>query len=113
MPACAYLATALGWQSLFYIFGAIGIVWYIAWIIVVKSCPEKDRFVSNDELEYIKSTLSVVIESKPNVPWKSLFTSRAVYAIAASHTAENWGFYTMITQMPTFLKGPLHKITNK
>lgn len=30
-----------------------------------------------------------------------------MYAISASHFAENWGFYTLLTQLPTFLKDTL------
>lgn len=78
-------------------------------MIVVRESPAKDRYISSDELEYINSSLGNV---KKNdlipTPWKSIFTSTAVYAICASHFSENWGFYTLITQLPTFLKGTIN-----
>lgn len=40
-------------------------------------------------------------------PWKSFFTSMPVWAIVAAHFCENWGFYTLLTQLPTFMKGNL------
>lgn len=75
-------------------------------MIVVRESPSKDRFISKDELEYINSSLGNVKKNVPvPTPWKAIFTSPAVYAICAAHVSENWGFYTLITQLPTFLKG--------
>ena len=38
------------------------------------------------------------------VPWKAILKSKAVWAIIVAHFAENWGFYTLLTGMPTFMK---------
>lgn len=105
MPASGLLAQYFGWESLFYVFGTIGCVWYVFWVIIVCEGPEKDKRISKDELRYIQATLGT--SSKPNIkhPWRDIFTSKAVYAISASHFAENWGFYTLLTQLPSFLKG--------
>jgi len=114
MPLSGILASAWGWESLFYFFGAIGVVWFIIWITVVRESPAKDRFISKDELDYINSSLGNVKKTiAPPPPWKSIFTSTAVYAICASHFSENWGFYTLITQLPTFLKDTLEYDLNK
>ena len=37
-------------------------------------------------------------------PWKSMMTSKPVWAIIIAHFSENWGFYTLLTGMPTFMK---------
>ncbi len=37
------------------------------------------------------------------IPWNSIFKSKAVWAIVIAHTAENWGIYTMLTEMTLFL----------
>ena len=42
-------------------------------------------------------------------PWKSMMTSKPVWAIIVAHFAENWGFYTLLTGMPTFMKDVLGK----
>lgn len=73
----------------------------------MRSSPEKDRFISNDELLYIQSTISVEKEGERVIPWKSLLTSRPVYALTAAQFALNWGYNTMLTQMPSFLAGLL------
>ncbi|KAG4073805.1 hypothetical protein HA402_001029 [Bradysia odoriphaga] len=114
MPLSGILASSWGWESLFYFFGAIGVVWFIIWMIVVRESPSKDRFISKDELDYINSSLGNMKKLAPvATPWKAIFTSPALYAICASHFSENWGFYTLITQLPTFLKDTMGYDLNK
>lgn len=114
MPLSGILANTLGWESIFYIFGAIGIVWFVAWTIIVRKSPEDDPFISDEEKTYIVHKLG---NQKPNqvlsVPWKDIFTSAAVWAVVASHFSENWGFYTLLTQLPTFLNGKHENFSNQ
>lgn len=93
--------------------GSIGCVWYLFWVLIVREGPEKDKNISKDELRYIQAALGT--SKKPNIkhPWGDIFTSKPVYAISASHFAENWGFYTLLTQLPTFLKGSYSEIPLK
>lgn len=135
MPVSGILANKFGWESLFYVFGknvfsefffmnwfnaflfhsqlgAIGCVWYIFWVIIVRECPEKDKYISKDEMRYIHDSLGSKGSNHIKHPWKDIFTSKPVYAISASHFAENWGFYTMLTQLPSFLKGTKARLSN-
>lgn len=106
MPLSGILANTLGWESIFYIFGAVGLVWFIAWIIIVKKSPQEDPFISEEERTYIVHKLGNQKQNQIlSPPWKEIFTSSAVWAIVASHFSENWGFYTLLTQLPTFLSG--------
>jgi hypothetical protein len=38
-------------------------------------------------------------------PWRKFLMSLPVWAIVMAHFSENWGFYTLLTQLPTFMKG--------
>lgn len=87
------------------ILGTLGVLWYIVWVIVVRESPAKDKLISKDELRYIQESLGTTKKTHVEHPWKDIFRSKPVYAICASHFAENWGFYTLLTQLPTFLKG--------
>ena len=40
-----------------------------------------------------------------NPPWGKMLTSKAVWAIILAHFAENWGFYTLLTGLPMFMRG--------
>lgn len=105
MPLSGILAAHFGWESLFYVFGTLGCVWFLAWCWIVREGPEKDHSITPDELRYIQQSLQQKGKERLVYPWRAIFTSPAVYAICASHFSENWGFYTLLTQLPTFLKG--------
>lgn len=106
MPLSGLFSAYLGWESVFYIFGAIGLVWFVIWTIIVRKSPQEDPFISEEEKNYIMKKLGTKKDEKtPSPPWGAILTSPAVYAIVASHCAENWGFYTLLTQLPTFLSG--------
>lgn len=108
MPSSGLLAQKYGWESVFYVFGTIGVIWLVLWMIIVKEGPEKDKHISQDELNYIQTQLGTKGRSVVKHPWKSIFTSTAFYAIVASHFSENWGFYTLLTQLPTYLKNVMN-----
>ena len=42
------------------------------------------------------------------IPLRDIFTSIPVYAIIIGHCCQGWGFYTLLTEMPTYLYQILH-----
>lgn len=107
MPVCGLLAANVSWESIFYIFGTLGLIWYAVWVYVVKGSPAEDPHITKAELAYIKKSLGHLVDGNKNIkhPWKSILTSMPVWAIVASHFSENWGFYTLLTQLPKFMNG--------
>jgi hypothetical protein len=45
---------------------------------------------------------------KPPIPWRSILTSIPVWSILVAHCCQNWGFYTLLTELPTYMKQILH-----
>ena len=41
LPISGILCETLGWESVFYIFGACGLVWFVLWSFLVYDSPEK------------------------------------------------------------------------
>lgn len=41
------------------------------------------------------------------IPWKAIFTSGAFYGLLAAHCGFTWGFYTLLTEMPTYMSSVL------
>ncbi|PSN39746.1 Sialin [Blattella germanica] len=41
---------------------------------------------------------------KSNLPWGQILTSSPVWAIVVTHACDNWGFYTLNTELPAYLK---------
>lgn len=44
------------------------------------------------------------------IPWLHILTSPAVWAIIIAHFCNNWGFYTLLTCMPTYFKQALPQL---
>lgn len=100
-----WLADFYGWQSIFYVFGTLAVVWSIIWFIVVKDSPSKDNWISKSEKTFILDSLKNQDGQKNviKVPWKSIFQSKTIYAIACAHFAYNYGYYTLLTQLPLYM----------
>lgn len=95
------------WESAFYIFGVIGCIWFVAFFLMIHPTPEQDRTISKAEKEFIIKSLGNVEGQSGGIkhPWKGILTSKPVFAILVSGFCQSWGFYNMLTQLPSFLKG--------
>ncbi|XP_073132301.1 probable anion transporter 6, chloroplastic [Henckelia pumila] len=102
-----------GWESVFYIFGILGVAWFLGFQFVQEdqaplnaaslSCPQSDpRSKSwNSSLEELKISLR-------DVPWKEFFKSKAVWAMIYAHFCGSWGHYTCLSWLPTFFSEELN-----
>ncbi|XP_063974434.1 putative inorganic phosphate cotransporter isoform X2 [Diachasmimorpha longicaudata] len=98
-----------GWPSIFYVFGAVGTIWCVAFLIWVHEDPEQHPKISEEEKKYILSALwGSAGSSSPPVPWKSIMTSLPFWAILMAHMGQNYGYETLMTELPTFMKQILH-----
>jgi hypothetical protein len=43
-------------------------------------------------------------EEESAIPWFSLLTHPAAWAVYTNHFGNNWAFYTLLTWLPTYLK---------
>ncbi|CAL4122351.1 unnamed protein product [Meganyctiphanes norvegica] len=113
LPICGILCQSDflgGWPSVFYVFGVCGILWFTIWMLLVSNSPENHPRISHNERIYIKESLKQdSSHSKTaSIPWRHIFTSLPFWAILVAHVAQNWGFYTLLTELPTFMKNILH-----
>lgn len=99
----SYLFAYVGFQLTFYITGAVGFVWVIAWKYVYRT-PEEHPRITPSELAYIRDGQPEVEEKQPSVPWLSLLSYRAAWAylIASILAGPAWGFYQFF--VPDFLQ---------
>ncbi|CAF0787270.1 unnamed protein product [Didymodactylos carnosus] len=98
------VATHLSWEWIFYISGAIAVIWTGLWFFFIVESPEQHQTISSSELSYIESNLFKPPTKHYIIPWKQILKSSPTWAIVIAHFAQNWGFYTMLTELPTFLK---------
>lgn len=109
MTLSGIFADLLGWQSAFYIFGVVGVIWCALWLVIVKRSPSEDTRMSLIEKRYVLANRERTTESGGGefmeIPWRRIFTSTPLWAIVVAHFCESWGFFTMFTQLPMYLKG--------
>lgn len=105
MPICGFLIASLGWASVFYVTGAIGIIWSVAWFLLVFDSPDQHPRIAEEERRYIEDAIGTSSTSKHlSVPWKSIFTSAPVWAIVITHGCSVFGYFTVVNQLPTYMK---------
>jgi len=98
-----------GWPSVFYVYGIIGIIWFILWSFFCFDRPDNHPRISAAERDFIKESLGKEKGTKiPPTPWKQIFTSVPVWALIVTHTCFNWVFYTLLTETPSYLADILH-----
>ncbi|XP_072143716.1 putative inorganic phosphate cotransporter [Dermacentor andersoni] len=123
-----------GWPSAFYLFGFTGCAWCLMWFLMIHNRPVEHPRISHGELMFITGG-SVIMQGsavfhlsqsrRPEnmdvgrvshcnwreqimpIPWKAMLTSPAVWSLAATQWAHTYGSYTLMTELPNYLKNIL------
>jgi ACS family sodium-dependent inorganic phosphate cotransporter len=89
LPITGWLVRAYGWPVPFYAFGAVGIVWALAWFTMVSSGRSPDVEPPATDR---------------TIPWRRLLESSAVWAIIIDHFCGNWALYVLLAWLPSYFK---------
>lgn len=93
-----------GWPSIFYVFGTIGAVWTIIWIIISAKSPDDHWFIGKKEKEYIKEHTKSRGNKNMRTPWLGIIKSASFWGLVFAHFSSNFGTYLFLTQLPTYMK---------
>ncbi|KAJ0176727.1 hypothetical protein K1T71_007906 [Dendrolimus kikuchii] len=114
LPISGWLCTldfAGGWPLCFYIFGGLGVVWFVGWIFLIYDSPHKHPRICPKEIEYITYTIGPQEEDdKPalSIPWCKFLTCVPLWAILIAQCGQAWVFYTQFTELPSYMNNILH-----
>uniref|UniRef100_A0A061QHU2 Sialin n=1 Tax=Cupiennius salei TaxID=6928 RepID=A0A061QHU2_CUPSA len=111
MPVSGWLSSSDvlgGWPSAFYVFGAIGCIWFLLYAVLVYETPAEHPSISKRELKYFEVDRDDTTQKKAKTPWKSIFTSLPMWAVVVAHFGHNFGFLILLTELPTYLSTILH-----
>lgn len=107
MPLCGYLIASIGWPSVFYVTGGIGLVWSVAWFFLIFDSPAQHPRIDPLEREQIENKIAEGAggrRPKPkSVPWIAIFTSGPVWAIIITHACSVFGYFTVVNQLPSYM----------
>ncbi|XP_026482240.1 putative inorganic phosphate cotransporter [Ctenocephalides felis] len=108
MPLSGLLAnSSLGWPSIFYVIGGLGILWSVLWFFLGANAPAVCKKISEEEKAYIQSSLGQTLgdndKEKMPTPWGKIWGSLPMWSLLVAHCGHNWGFWTLLTEMPTYM----------
>ncbi|XP_049809655.1 sialin-like [Schistocerca nitens] len=97
-----------GWPLSFYVFGGVGLLWCVPWFFQAADSPSQHPYIDPVERNYIKATIRSAAKKNLPVPWKSIMSSPAVWALVAIMVTFDWIFYLLITSLPQYIAQVLH-----
>ncbi|XP_067659166.1 uncharacterized transporter slc-17.2-like [Haliotis asinina] len=97
-----------GWGSVFYVPGAVSVLWCLLWFLLIASTPAEHPRISKRERNYIIRSLGEKSQRNYKTPWSDILRSRAMWTFVTAHFCYAWLIYTLTTNTPTFLKEALH-----
>lgn len=108
------------WPSVFYSFGSLGVLWFLAWQRMAHSKPSEDPSVSPEERAYIAEGGGGKAGGggggahggggdplPQKIPWRLLLSKAPTWAIIICHFCHNWGTFIILTWMPTYYRDVL------
>ncbi|XP_065651755.1 sialin isoform X2 [Hydra vulgaris] len=104
------LVASFGWPSVFYFFGIMGLVLLLFWMFLVFNNPDEHPYISDDEKRFLEESLQKCSSDTKiaKIPYFSMFTSIHVWAIVVAHFANNWVWYFILTDMPSYFRDILN-----
>ncbi|XP_046326802.2 sialin-like [Haliotis rufescens] len=96
-----------GWGSIFYVVGAANLLWMIVWFVFVADSPSAHSSITDEERDYIVKSIGDSTKPVTSTPWREIATSRPLYVCVLSHVCFNWLLYTIMAEVPSFLKDVL------
>lgn len=99
-PLVVAILARVSWRATFPIFGAVGVVWALAWWRWFRDEPRDHAGVNAAELALIGDRPP---SPHPRVPWGALARSRSLIVICAMYFGAIYGWYFYLTWLPTYL----------
>ena len=95
-----------GWPLAFYVPGATGLLWCLAFHLLVYSRPQDHPRISAEERRHLKAPESKETK-KLKVPWMAMLASPAVHALWITHLCSAFGYYLIVINISLFIREAL------
>ncbi|XP_023298172.2 putative inorganic phosphate cotransporter [Lucilia cuprina] len=105
MPISGILAEHGGWSLIFYVFGFAATIWCLAFLLWVYEEPNTHPSIRANEKEYINNSIwGSEPQETSKLPLKAIMKSLPFYGILFAHIGQNYGYETLLTELPTYMK---------
>ncbi|MFZ4440905.1 MAG: MFS transporter [Syntrophales bacterium] len=99
-PLTVWIMTTFGWQSVFYFYGALGLLWAVAWLVYSTEKPSDHPGMSEEILKEIEE--SRVAEAGVSVG-DAPVRSKAVWGLTLSYFCFTYTWWLFLNWLPTYL----------
>ena len=98
------LVTHYGWPSVFYAFGAAGIVLAVFWFARVHDAPAHDPHLRDAERAHITAQVDAGGAQRTPLPVRRLLRAPAFWALVFNHFCSNWILYVLLSWLPSYFR---------
>ena len=99
-----WLISVWSWQGAFYLYGVLGVAWFLVWALRGRSSPDTVASWHEAPEDATAQGAEAVSPTRyPKLTIAGMLRSRAVWAIAVAHIAINWSLYLVLSWFPTFV----------
>lgn len=106
-PVAMLLIAWIGWRISFVAFGAVGAVWCVIFWRYHRDDPAQHPAASAADLAYARRN-SAPVRLRENIRWNQIFLSGNVWALFWMYFATSYGFWFLLTWLPTYLVRQYH-----
>jgi ACS family hexuronate transporter-like MFS transporter len=105
-PLIAFIILTLDWRWVFFITGAAGLLWALAWWLFY-DVPQKQKLITPVELAHIEKSV-VPVAASSRISWLSLFHYRQVWALVGAKFLTDAAWFFFIFWLPKYLGDVRH-----
>jgi len=109
IPLIAYMTVYFSWQMVFILIGAVGLLWLIPWVILVKAPPKLHPWITEEEREYIltgqkvTSDENVSEEDEYSPTTKELLSHKQSWGVIIASAAIDPIWWLFVAWTPLYL----------
>ena len=97
------IMAAVGWRSVFVIFGLAGLVFAALWYFLATVSPRDSKFVNQAEIDLIEAEAGGAAVKREVAPWSKFLTSSQFWAIGLQFFIADYIMYVYLAWLPMYL----------
>jgi sugar phosphate permease len=108
-PVAVWIMIHYGWRSVFYVIGALSLLWCFLYATTYHNMPEEDAHVSRAELARIRGVddkgeiKKANVTKRPKVPWSVLLKHSNMWAVMCAYAAYIYSLWFFLSWLPSYL----------
>jgi sugar phosphate permease len=108
-PIAVAIMLHYGWRSVFYVIGALSLLWSVLYLVMYRNMPEETPLVSRAELARIRGVdekgeiKKANIQKRPKVPWSILLKHGNMWAVMCAYATYIYSLWFFLSWLPSYL----------